>query len=94
MELAADFRAEGYDARRGDAGSIDGECAMNEMKVFEHAMFGQIRTTVIHDDPWFVGKDVAEALGYAKARNAISKHVDDEDRKDAPVQGPLGGARC
>ncbi|MCT7855981.1 MAG: BRO family protein, partial [Lactobacillus iners] len=52
-----------------------------------------VRTLVIDDEPYFVGKDVAEILGYAKPRNAISVHVDDEDKKDAPIQGPLGGVQ-
>ena len=41
----------------------------------------------------FVGKDVATALGYAKSRNALTAHVDDEDKKDALIQGPLGGTQ-
>ena len=41
--------------------------------------------------PWFVGKDVAEMLGYKKSRNALTAHVDGEDKKDALIQGPLGG---
>ena len=41
----------------------------------------------------FVGKDVATALGYAKSRNALSVHVDEEDKKDALIQGPLGGTQ-
>ena len=41
----------------------------------------------------FVGKDVATALGYAKSRNALAAHVDDEDKKDALIQGPLGGTQ-
>ena len=41
----------------------------------------------------FVGKDVAAALGYAKSRNALAAHVDAEDKKDALIQGPLGGAQ-
>ncbi|MDK7109066.1 BRO family protein [Lactobacillus iners] len=52
-----------------------------------------VRTLVIDDEPYFVGKDVAEILGYAKPRNAISVHVDDEDKKDAPIQGTLGGVQ-
>ena len=64
---------------------------MREIKIFENEEFGQIRTTIIDNEPWFVGKDVAEILGYAKPRNAISRHVDEEDKKDAPIQGDLGG---
>ena len=41
----------------------------------------------------FVGKDVAIALGYAKSRNALATHVDKEDKKDALIQGPLGGGQ-
>ena len=40
-----------------------------------------------------LGKDVATALGYAKSRNALTAHVDDEDKKDALIQGPLGGTQ-
>ena len=41
----------------------------------------------------FVGSDVANALGYAKSRNALAAHVDEEDKKDALIQGPLGGTQ-
>lgn len=53
----------------------------------------QVRALEIKNEPWFVGKDVAEILGYKKARNAIAQHVDDEDKKDAPIQGALGGTQ-
>lgn len=53
----------------------------------------EVRTVTINNEPYFVGKDVAEVLGYAKARNAIASHVDDEDKKDAPIQGDLGGTQ-
>ena len=65
----------------------------NQIQVFENTEFGNIRTMEINGEPYFVGKDVAEALGYVKARNAIAKHVDDEDKKDAPIQGDLGGTQ-
>ena len=42
---------------------------------------------------FFVGKDVATTLGYAKSRNALAAHVDEEDKKDALIQGPLGGTQ-
>ena len=64
---------------------------MDKIEIFKNIEFGLLRTVVIEDEPWFVGKDVAEALGYAKARNAIAAHVDDDDKKDAPIQGDLGG---
>lgn len=53
---------------------------MNEIKVFENKEFGQVRTLIINDEPWFVGKDVAMALGYSASRNAIASHVDDDDK--------------
>lgn len=66
---------------------------MENLQIFNSEEFGQVRTMVIDGEPWFVGKDVAEALGYAKARNAIASHVQDEDKKDAPIQGDLGGTQ-
>ncbi len=59
----------------------------NEIILFKHEEFGEIRTLNIDGEPWFVGKDVAEILGYAKARNAIATHVDDEDKTPALIQG-------
>lgn len=61
------------------------------LQIFKNVEFGEIRTVQLNNETFFVGKDVAEALGYIKARNAISKHVSVEDKKDAPIQGPLGG---
>lgn len=66
---------------------------MNELKIFENKEFGNIRELEIDGEPWFVGKDVAVALGYEKPRNAIAAHVDEEDKKGAPIQGPLGGTQ-
>lgn len=52
-------------------------------------MFGEIRTlTGEQGEPLFVGKDVAKALGYAKSRNALATHVDEEDKTTALIQGP------
>lgn len=59
----------------------------NEIQVFNNANFGQVRSMMIDDEPWFVGKDVAEALGYAKPENAISIHIDDEDKTSTLIQG-------
>ena len=64
-----------------------------ELTIYKNHEFGSVRATSINGDPWFVGKDVAEILGYSKARNAISAHVDPEDKKDAPIQGTLGGVQ-
>lgn len=53
---------------------------MNELKIFENPAFGQVRTVEREGEPWFVGKDVAAALGYADASSAVSKNVDEEDK--------------
>lgn len=53
---------------------------MNEIKIYENAEFGQVRTLEIDGEPWFVGKDVAEILGYANSRKAITDHIDEEDK--------------
>lgn len=53
---------------------------MNEIKLFTNKEFGEIRTMKIDGEPWFVGKDVAEALGYSNASKAVSTHVGEEDR--------------
>lgn len=59
----------------------------SELKVFENPTFGQVRTIEIDNEPWFVGKDVAEALGYAKPENAIATHVEAEDKTTTLIQG-------
>ena len=59
----------------------------NKIILFKHDEFGEIRTLNIDGEPWFVGKDIAEVLGYAKARNAIATHVDEEDKTPALIQG-------
>ena len=53
---------------------------MNELQIFSNEEFGEIRTVTIDGEPWFVGKDVATALGYADAFGALKKHVMDEDK--------------
>ena len=63
---------------------------MNELQVFKNQEFGQVRTLTLNDEPWFVGKDVAEALGYAEPRSAVSKKVDDADRGVAEMETPSG----
>lgn len=60
---------------------------MNKLTVFENPAFGQVRTVEIDHEPWFVGKDVAEALGYVKPENAIAAHVDSEDKTTTLIQG-------
>ena len=54
----------------------------NKISVFEDAEFGTVRTMMINDEPWFVGKDVATILGYSNCNRDIVRHVDEEDRKN------------
>lgn len=65
---------------------------MNELQIFNSDEFGEIRTVQIKDDVWFVGKDVAQALGYSNTSDAILKHVDEEDKGVAKCD-TLGGAQ-
>lgn len=53
---------------------------MNELKIFESAEFGQIRTITIDNEPYFVGKDIAKALGYSDTADALKKHVLEDDK--------------
>ncbi len=52
----------------------------NEIQIFENAEFGSIRTVEIDNKPYFIGKDVAEVLGYSRPDHAITKHIDEEDK--------------
>lgn len=63
---------------------------MNNIKIFENKEFGEIRTITIDGEPWFVGKDVAGALGYEKERNAVQKYVDTDDALKWGVADSLG----
>lgn len=53
---------------------------MHELKIFESPEFGTVRTVTINGEPWLVGKDVAEALGYSNTRDALDRHVATEDK--------------
>lgn len=53
---------------------------MNELKVFQSEEFGEVRSLVIDNEPWFVGKDVANILGYSNPQKAIRDHVYEEDK--------------
>ena len=58
------------------------------IQIFENEMFGKIRTlTNEKGETFFVGKDVAKALGYSKPENAIATHVDSDDKTTTPIQG-------
>ena len=62
---------------------------MQEIQIFKHEVFGEIRTmTDEKGEVFFVGKDVATTLGYSKSRNALAAHVDEEDKTTALIQGP------
>lgn len=54
---------------------------MNDLQIFENPEFGQVRTVELDGQPWLVGKDVAEALGYKNPGKAIIAHVDEDDKR-------------
>ena len=58
---------------------------MNNLKIFENPEFGTIRTLELNGEPWFVGKDVAEVLGYINTRDALAKHIDEEDKASVAI---------
>lgn len=58
---------------------------MNKLQIFNSAEFGEIRTVTIDNEPWFVGKDVAEALGYSNTRDALATHVSEEDKNTVVI---------
>ena len=58
---------------------------MNELQLFNFEN-NQVRTLLINDEPWFVGKDVAQILGYSNPRDALSKHVDEEDKNSVAIR--------
>lgn len=62
----------------------------NMMRTFENEQFGSIRVLEKDSEPWFVGKDVAEVLGYERPTKAISDHVDEQDKDEVPIQDSIG----
>ena len=54
-----------------------------ELQIYKNAEFGSVRTTTIGGQPYFVGKDVADILGYQNGSRDINRHVDEEDRRKA-----------
>lgn len=54
---------------------------VSNLQIFDNSEFGSIRTITIDGEPWFVGKDIAEALGYANTSKAVTNHVDNEDKQ-------------
>lgn len=63
---------------------------MNEIKTYANSEFGEVRTVLIGDEPYFVGKDIAVILGYERATKAIRDHVDNEDVDEVPIQDSIG----
>ena len=63
---------------------------MNEIQTFSNAEFGEVRSVIIDGIPYFVGKDIASILGYANTRDAIAKHVDDEDKTTVAICDGMG----
>ena len=63
---------------------------MNELTVFQNPDFGAVRSLTVDGDPWFVGKDVASALGYRDSVNALKAHVDVEDKRGWQITTPKG----
>lgn len=55
------------------------------IRIFENEEFGKVRTVIKDGEPWFVGKDVAEILGYTNTRDALAKHTDTEDKADVAI---------
>lgn len=69
---------------------MKGGIVMNKLMTFKNSAFGTVRTTMIDDEPWFVGKDVASALGFSNSRDAIRTHVFEDD-KGVDLIDTLGG---
>lgn len=63
---------------------------MNELKVFQNKEFGEVRSLIIGGEPWFVGKDVTNILGYKNGSRDINRHVDEEDRGSTEMVSPSG----
>lgn len=59
---------------------------MNELLIFNSEEFGEVRTVTIDNEPWFVGIDVAKSLGYANPKNAVPKHVSEEDKLSTQIE--------
>lgn len=63
---------------------------MNNIKIFENPEFGSIRTVEVKNEPWFVGKDVAQALGYSQTSKAVREHVKDNHKGMSVLDTPGG----
>lgn len=63
---------------------------MSELKIFHNPEFGQVRTVLVNEEPYFVGNDVAEILGYTNTSKALKDHVDTEDKLNNKTLSSLG----
>ena len=63
---------------------------MEQLQVFSHDEFGSVRTLLIGNEPYFVGKDVTDILGYSNSRDALSRHVAEEDRDAVGIHDAIG----
>ena len=66
---------------------------MSNIEIFKNPKFGSVRSLEIDNEPWFVGKDIAEALGYSDTNKAVAMHVDDDDKKLNDKTSPSFGQR-
>lgn len=66
---------------------------MDELQIFENKEFGKVRTVIKSNEPWFVGKDVADILGYKDTVNALKAHVDEEDKTGWQITTPSRGTQ-
>lgn len=62
---------------------------MNDIQIFNNEQFGQVRVITKDGEPWFVGKDVSEILGYLEPNKAITRHTDEDDRIKHPITDNL-----
>lgn len=63
---------------------------MNDLEIFKNEEFGEIRTITINNEPWFVGKDITNILGYQNGSRDINRHVDEDDRGSTEMVSPSG----
>lgn len=59
---------------------------MKNLQIFKNEEFGEIRSIEIEKEPYFIGKEIAEILGYKNGSRDINRHVDEEDRAIVPIR--------
>lgn len=64
---------------------------MNDIQIFTNNQFGQLKVIERNGEPWFLGKEVADLLGYSNTRDALAKHVDDEDKNTVAIRDTQAG---